>query len=163
MSRQPASVARDGHRRISAACVLLLLIFVAAAVGTFAQEDTPTELPHTVPRATSGVTIDGVIEEQAWQDALTLELKYEIRPGENAEPPVRTLVFITYDERYVLVAFRAFDHEPEKIRARYRDRDRTPATTGWGSSSTPSTISVVHTNFISTRSAFKPTAFTARE
>ena len=33
---------------------------------------------------------------------------------------MRTVVFITYDEAHVLVAFRAYDPEPEKIRARYR-------------------------------------------
>jgi hypothetical protein len=80
--------------------------------------------PFPVPKASSSVTIDGVIEEQAWKDALNLELRYEVSPGENIEPPVRTEVLITYDERRVLVAFRAYDPEPEKIRARFRDRDR---------------------------------------
>jgi hypothetical protein len=96
---------------------------MAASDAGFAQEAMPAKEPYSVPRATSEVTIDGVIDEQAWRDALTLELKYEVRPGENTEPPVRTVVFITYDEGRVLVAFRAFDHEPEKIRARFRDRD----------------------------------------
>jgi hypothetical protein len=96
---------------------------VATSVAGFAQDPKLAEVPQVVPRATSEITIDGVIDEQAWQDALILELNYEVRPGENTEPPVRTTVYVTYDERHVLVAFRAYDHEPEKIRARFRDHD----------------------------------------
>jgi hypothetical protein len=102
---------------------LLLIVALAATGGAFAQEAIAPKKPHHVPRATSEVTIDGVVDELTWQDALTLELNYEVRPGENTEPPVRTVVFITFDEGNVLVAFRAWDHEPEKIRARFRDRD----------------------------------------
>jgi hypothetical protein len=106
-----------------ASVALTLLGLMAASVGGFAQDPALEKVPHVVPRATSEVAIDGVIDEQAWRDALTLELKYEVRPGENTEPPVRTTVFVTYDENRVLAAFRAFDDEPEKIRARFRDRD----------------------------------------
>jgi len=104
--------------------VSLLIFLLIAAGGAGAEDLSQAKKPHGVPRATSEVTIDGVLDEQAWQDALTLELNYEVRPGENIEPPVRTVVFITYDEDRVLVAFRAHDPEPEKIRARYRDRDQ---------------------------------------
>ena len=102
---------------------LTLVGLIVASVGGFAQDPEPAKEPHVVPRATSEVTIDGVIDERAWQDALTLELQYEVRPGENTEPPVRTTVFLAFDDGNVLVAFRAFDDEPEKIRARYRDHD----------------------------------------
>jgi hypothetical protein len=111
------------RRGAPAAFALSLIVFVAAAAVSFAQEESRARVPHSVPRATSEVSIDGVIDEQAWQDALTLELNYEVQPGENTEPPVRTVVFITYDEDHLLVSFRAYDDEPEKIRARFRDRD----------------------------------------
>ncbi len=79
--------------------------------------------PYWVPRAPSEITVDGVIGDEEWSEALTLELRYEIFPGENTEPPVRTVVFLAYDEHHVLVAFRAYDPDPSTIRARYRDRD----------------------------------------
>ncbi|MDX2437812.1 MAG: DUF5916 domain-containing protein [Acidobacteriota bacterium] len=79
--------------------------------------------PYQVPRATSEVMIDGVVEDEEWSEALRLELRYEVSPGENTEPPVRTVVFMTYDEHHVLVAFKAYDPDPSTIRARYRDRD----------------------------------------
>ena len=124
MRRLSATVVRGVHCGMPSAPVLLLVVLLTATSGVFAQESIAAKKPHTVPRATSEVTIDGVIDEQAWQDALTLELNYEVRPGENTEPPVRTVVFITYDEGHVLVAFRAYDDEPQKIRARFRDRDQ---------------------------------------
>jgi len=76
-----------------------------------------------VERATSEVTIDGTLEEQAWSDALAMDLNYEVRPGENIEPPVRTVCMVTHDDRNLYVAFRAYDPDPESIRARLSDRD----------------------------------------
>ncbi len=79
--------------------------------------------PHQIQPVDSPVKIDGVINDEAWESALKLEIGYEVRPGENVEPPVKTLLYLAYDEEAVLVAFKGFDPEPEKIRARYSDRD----------------------------------------
>ncbi|MFV2074081.1 MAG: hypothetical protein ACC742_15725, partial [Thermoanaerobaculales bacterium] len=100
---------------------LSLLVGVAPVI---AQEAPGAVNPLEVPRVSSPVEIDGTIDEAAWADALQMELRYEVRPGENIEPPVRTVVFLAYDDSRVLVAFRAFDPSPERIRARFRDRDR---------------------------------------
>ena len=106
MRGQPIGTVRGARRITYAGTVFLLIALLSATSGAVAQEAVDSKKPHNVPRATSEVTIDGVIEEQAWLDALTLELKYEVRPGENIEPPVRTVVFITYDEGNVLVGRR---------------------------------------------------------
>jgi hypothetical protein len=83
-------------------------------------KDRPT---YRVTRATSQVSVDGVLDEQAWKDALTLDMPYEVDPGENIPAPVRTDFMITYDDSYLLVAFRALDPDPTSIRARVADRD----------------------------------------
>ena len=44
-------------------------------------------------------------------------------PGENTKPPVDTIVYMTYTSKNFYIAFKCFDPEPEKIRARYADRD----------------------------------------
>lgn len=74
--------------------------------------------------ATSAVVVDGQLNEDAWKNALKLQLNYEVRPRENVQPPVETEVFLTYDETHFLVAFRAYDPDPGSIRARFTDRDR---------------------------------------
>jgi len=102
---------------------LALSALCIAAIPSAAAETGSADDPHQVTRATSEIIIDGAIDEPAWDDALTLELEYEVQPGENIPPPVRTQVLITYDEHRVLVAFRAFDPDPARIRARFRDRD----------------------------------------
>jgi hypothetical protein len=55
-----------------------MIAVLTSASGAFAREEIELKKPHSVPRATSEVTIDGAIDEQAWQDALTLGLKYEV-------------------------------------------------------------------------------------
>ena len=76
-----------------------------------------------VPSASFPIEIDGHLEDPAWSGALELELKYEVQPGENVVPPVRTVLYVTHDDRKVYFAFLAFDPDPSRIRARLSDRD----------------------------------------
>jgi hypothetical protein len=109
-------------RRLAASTLAPSLGLALCAVRAEAQVGTSGD-PHPVPRISSVVTVDGVIEDVEWNEPLTLELRYEISPGENTVPPVRTVVFLAYNEHTVLVAVRAYDPDPSTIRARYRDRD----------------------------------------
>ena len=82
-------ILRGGARHLLTGAALLFAIATTIATDDLGAEEHGGEKePHVVPRATSAVTIDGVIDEQAWLDALTLELNYEVRPGENIPPPV---------------------------------------------------------------------------
>ena len=80
--------------------------------------------PHRVPRVTSKVRVDGVLDDEVWKKALKMEINYEVQPGENIKPPVRTEVLFAYSKTHLYVAFRAFDPNPSKIRATVSDRDR---------------------------------------
>jgi hypothetical protein len=86
--------------------------------GTGSVED-----PYLVPKTESDVRVDAVLDEEAWENALVLELKFEVRPGENIPPPVRTEVLLTYDKDNLYAAFRCYDPKPSAIRAHLRDRD----------------------------------------
>ena len=79
--------------------------------------------PHRVTPASSTVSVDGTLSEPAWREAWTMELGFEVRPGEKIPPPVRTEVLATYDRDAVYFAFRAFDPDPQGIRAHLADRD----------------------------------------
>ena len=57
-------------------------------------------LGHPLRRATSEIVVDGRVVEEAWSDALTLELRFEVWPGHNVEPPVRTEMFLTFVNPY---------------------------------------------------------------
>lgn len=90
-----------------------------AAAANPAESD-----PYRILRAESEITIDGELDEAVWKTALGFNLEYEVRPGENIEPPVATRVMVTYDKSAIYFAFLADDPEPKKIRARYVDRDQ---------------------------------------
>ncbi|MEW6982436.1 DUF5916 domain-containing protein [Colwelliaceae bacterium 6471] len=69
------------------------------------------------------VSIDGIIDEEAWQYATKMELAYENNPGEGVLAPVKTEIYFFEDGKSFNVAIKAFDPNPENIRASLRDRD----------------------------------------
>jgi hypothetical protein len=76
-----------------------------------------------IPFLEAELEIDAHINEPAWEHALLVPLVYETRPGENTEPPVRTEALLLDTGASFAVAFRAFDPNPDQIRAYFRDRD----------------------------------------
>jgi len=62
---------------------------------------------YLVSKTESEIQVDAVLDEEAWKKALVLELKYEVRPGENVPPPVCTEVLLTYERMNVQNARRA--------------------------------------------------------
>ncbi len=101
--------------------LMLILVFVNAVSGQDSEFDSIS--PYRITVTDDSVTIDGVLDDAAWANALVVELDYEISPGENATPPVRTEVLLTHTREYLYVAFRAFDPDPSAIRAHLSDRD----------------------------------------
>ena len=87
--------------RPSRAITLLVILFLVAASARSADQcaapDTTADNPgglRNIPRIGDDIDVDGVIDESAWEGALSMELDVETRPGENIEPPVRTEVLI---------------------------------------------------------------------
>ena len=80
-------------------------------------------LDYRVERSTSGFRIDGVLDEPAWQRAATIELPFEIWPGENVPAPARTVCRLAFDNDALYLGCEAFDPRPSEIRAYYTDRD----------------------------------------
>jgi hypothetical protein len=77
-----------------------------------------------LPRSKAEVTIDGVLDDPVWKDALVVELTTETGPGENVPAPVETHAYLVEDGTRLLIAFDARDPDPKSIRAYLRDRDR---------------------------------------
>lgn len=96
----------------------------AAQTASAGKEESRPALPNLhIPRATSPIQIDGVLDEPAWQHALEIPLTLEIDPSRNVPAPVTTTAWITYDTERFYAAFRADDPEPSAIRAHMTDRD----------------------------------------
>lgn len=69
------------------------------------------------------ITVDGVLEENAWRDAPEVGdfIQFQPRRGEAAR--FRTTVKLAYDESFVYFGFLCYDPQPEKIAARLGKRD----------------------------------------
>ncbi len=106
------------------ACATAALATPAAAARTPRAPVPPPPAPYVVPVTMTAPAIDGVLDDEAWQHALTLELDYEVDPGDNLPPPVRTVALITSDAENLYVAFHCLDPRPAEIRAHYSDRDQ---------------------------------------
>ncbi len=68
------------------------------------------------------IKVDGIIGESEWIDAVSVEDFIEIMPGDNLPSLTKTKVLITYDKKYLYIAFHALD-DPKKVRANQSKRD----------------------------------------
>jgi Domain of unknown function (DUF5916) len=108
---------------------LLTLLLVLCALTGLGQ--TPPAVPEAppppaamgVPKTTVPVNLDGDLSDAAWQQAAVIDRFYETSPGDNTEPKVRTVAYVTYDDRYFYIGIRADDPQPRLIRAPFVDRD----------------------------------------
>ena len=87
------------------------------------QQEPPKAQHYTTKAAISGIKVDGILDEKAWDDATLIKLPYEWTPGDNITPPVDTDCLVTFDQDNFYLAFRCYDPDPSKIRAHLMDRD----------------------------------------
>jgi hypothetical protein len=106
--------------------VKLAIFVLCYASGLFAQQ-AKKELPPTpsfnIQKTTGEIKIDGALDEPAWSNLPAIPIAYEWQPGDNVTPPVKTDCYITFNDKYLYIGFRAYDPEPQKIRAHLMDRD----------------------------------------
>ncbi|NND14857.1 MAG: carbohydrate binding family 9 domain-containing protein, partial [Eudoraea sp.] len=95
-------------------CVLLLFCIIIAQ----AQADSLYVISKV-----EGIILDGIVEEPQWLAIAPLPMiQYEPQAG--APPTERTEIRLGYDNKYFYVSMRAYDSDPNGIRATslYRDR-----------------------------------------
>jgi hypothetical protein len=106
-------------------------IIVAAALSICALSVSAQEVQkipikakeYRVEAAGSPIKVDAILDEPAWAAAQPMEFDAETSPGDNIAPPVRTVGFMTFDRNNLYIAFKAFDPNPDQIRAHISDRD----------------------------------------
>jgi len=74
-------------------------------------------------RAAGRITIDGRLGDEGWRGATRVVRWYETNPGDNTEPPVANVGYLTFDDHFFYAAFEFDDPNPSRIRAPYADRD----------------------------------------
>src|SRR5215210_8276010 len=96
-----------------AAVVLFLMLSLCAMAAEPVMLE-PTEAP---------IQIDGDLGDSAWQRATKYETWYETNPGDNIEPKVKTVGWVTYDSQFFYAAVESLDPAPASIRSQLGDHD----------------------------------------
>jgi hypothetical protein len=110
---------------MSARCILstaVMAAITASASSASAQTSLRGET-YTIARAKGAIVIDGNLSDEGWRDAVRIERWYEINPGDNIEPPVKSVGYLTYDDKFFYAGFEFDDPNPKAILAPYGDHD----------------------------------------
>ncbi|NVK24404.1 MAG: carbohydrate binding family 9 domain-containing protein [Gammaproteobacteria bacterium] len=100
------------YKAITMACVLIHMPIVADDNVNF-----------SIPTTKKSIKIDADLTDPAWQKAHKININNVTWPSENTPSPVKTEALIIEDGEVLYVAFKAFDNNPEEIRANLTDRD----------------------------------------
>jgi hypothetical protein len=110
---------------------LALAFFAGAAGSSLAEQEVPAAPgtppippPLAVQRTAGEIVLDGKLDDAAWQSATLIDTFFETGPADNTEPPVKTLAFLAYDDKYFYIGIHAYDPDPAAIRAPYVERDK---------------------------------------
>lgn len=108
---------------------LIALLFTAAATsGQNVEQGVPIALTKTA----APIVVDGNLSDAGWQGATKVTTWYETNPGDNTEPKVGNVGYLTYDDQFFYAGFEFADPNPGSIRAPYGDRDNVPSSTDYG-------------------------------
>ncbi len=100
---------------------LLSQYFIIAQDSTIVvPKRTYTAIPLSGENA---IGIDGILDDKGWKLAKWAGDFIEWEPDENTAPSQQTKFKIVYDNKFLYVAFRCYDTEPEKIEKRLSRRD----------------------------------------
>ena len=99
--------------------LIAIVLLSMSALSLFAA-DAPVNM--TIRRAPGPIIIDGDLSDPGWQNALKSETWYETNVGDNVEPKLKTIGYMTYDEHFFYAAIQSFDN-PADIRAQLGDHD----------------------------------------
>lgn len=104
--------------RVILAATTLILLSTMTAAGL------ATKPVFIATRAERPIRLTGKLDDSLWATSPSVELKYEVQPGENVPAPQRTLAIALYDSENLYFGFLCLDTRPNEIRAHLADRDK---------------------------------------
>lgn len=96
--------------------LLILFLFLFVSI-VYSQESFSPNKDNK-----SRIIIDGIISDDEWNNAIEVDLDYEVNPGNNISPKEKTKVFIVYSDTHLYIGFKAYAN-PKEVRASIRSRD----------------------------------------
>jgi hypothetical protein len=112
-------------RHINKNYPLILLIFLIVLCSPLhANKGEPVKPELSAVKIEKPVNLSGKLDDPMWLQAMPVELKFEVSPGENVAAKLKTIAMVLYDENYLYIGFRCYDSLPGNIRAHMTDRDK---------------------------------------
>ncbi len=106
------------------------LLLVEAAAAQPADPGLPSRYPRrsyeTLHCGSGCPRIDGLLDDPCWSLVEWASDFVEYQPEQGQPPSQQTAFKVLYDDRYLYLAYRAFDSEPERIEKRLTRRDWFP-------------------------------------
>ncbi|HYC38959.1 MAG TPA: DUF5916 domain-containing protein [Chitinophagaceae bacterium] len=107
--------------------LLIALLFCAAAHAADLPRDTTiTRKKYVTQRINGSITLDGIPDELAWSAVEWGGDFVQWMPREGEKPYQQSGFKILYDDKFLYVAYRCFDREPDSIARRMSRRDEFP-------------------------------------
>ena len=108
---------------MKAGILLFTLLFIASfSENIFSQPQTKKEY-YLGECAKNGISIDGKLDELAWQKATWQDDFIQYEPSEGKKPSQKTEFAILIDENHIYVGFKCWDSHPDSIVQRLTRRD----------------------------------------
>src|SRR6266511_1415425 len=118
------------RRGLVSPILLSLLLLTASPLKAQNAQGSAPEIQ--IARTAGPIVIDGDLSDAGWQGATRVDTFYETNPGDNVPPKVRTVAYVTYDDKFFYAAFEFFDPDISKLRAPFGDRDNVASYTDYG-------------------------------
>lgn len=95
----------------------------SASVSSSSATEAPARRRVQAGRLDESISVDGRLDDPAWQQAPTIEDFKQRDPDEGHEPTERTVVRVLFDNEALYVGARMYDATPDSIVARLGRRD----------------------------------------
>ena len=104
------------------------MILHAAILFGSQETANPFKIDHvTAVRTSDKIVIDGVLDEDVWNNNYSVTEFIQREPHEYGDPSEKTEVRIVYDDEAIYVGARLYDSAPDSIMARLGRRDTWPS------------------------------------
>ena len=100
-----------------------LLSWIFAAIAMLLSASLYAQQDYSLKHIQKPILLDGILDEPHWQHATFIDLAWEVEPVEGIAAKLKTHAWLYEDGANLYVAFKAYDDNPQDIRASIRDRD----------------------------------------
>lgn len=101
--------------------LIFAFIFLIINSGSFGQS--PEKKRYKATKTTSSISIDGLVNDQAWVEGEWINDFTQYEPFNGKSPSQRTEFKILFDENNLYIAIKSFDTSPDSIVKRLTRRD----------------------------------------